>query len=320
MNLSFIIPVYNSASSMDKLLKVFEGVPEHIKFELILVNDSSPDGSGEIIRKHLENLPYPTLYLELSHNYGEHNAVMAGLNYAKGDFIITMDDDMQNPLSEAIKLYEETKRSGNDVVYSQYHQKKHSTFRNLGSQFTNKLQCWTTNKPKNLYLSSFRCLRNSLVKKVTQYQGPFPYIDGIILQHTCKIGTLYVEHKAREEGESGYTLKKLIRLWMSTLINFSVLPLRIATFVGFTLSIASFVGIVAILIEYFGCGVHPEGWTFLAIVVLLFAGVQLISLGLLGEYIGRIYLTLNKKPQFSLSCIESSSLYRQVNDDKITRV
>jgi undecaprenyl-phosphate 4-deoxy-4-formamido-L-arabinose transferase len=207
-----------------------------------------------------------------------------------------MDDDLQNPPEEVERLLAFAQRSGNDVVYTYYEEKQHAAWRNLGSRFTNRVADFVLEKPNGLYLSSFRCISAFAVREIIRYQGPFPYIDGLILQVTQNIGRLMVRHLPRASGRSNYTLRRLLRLWMSMFVNFSVMPLRISTITGFVLSGLGAIG-GAIVIGEALLYSPPEGWASLMAAVLLLSGVQLVILGIVGEYLGRLYLTANGKPQ-----------------------
>jgi glycosyltransferase involved in cell wall biosynthesis len=221
---------------------------------------------------------------------------MAGLRYARGAHVITMDDDLQNPPEEIARLLAFAQQSGREVVYTFYDEKQHSLFRNLGSRFTNWVAGFVLDKPKGFYLSSFRCMSAFVVREVTRYEGPFPYVDGLILQVTQDIDRLAVRHLPRAVGRSNYTLRRLLRLWLSMFVNFSVMPLRLSTLGGFALSFIGAVGTASAVIEalFFN---PPAGWASLMAAVLLLSGVQLVILGIVGEYLGRLYLTANKKPQ-----------------------
>jgi glycosyltransferase involved in cell wall biosynthesis len=230
---------------------------------------------------------------------------MAGLRTARGAHVITMDDDLQNPPGEVLRLLAEAQRSGRDVVYTCYAKKQHAGWRNLGSRFTNRVADWLLDKPKGLYLSSFRCMNAFVVATITQYQGPFPYVDGLILQATQSIGSLEVAHLPRAQGRSNYTLRRLIRLWLNMFVNFSVMPLRISTFTGFALSLLGLFGFAWVVGEAI-VRETPPGWASVTAAVLLLSGVQLLILGHIGEYLGRLYLTLNGKPQTIVREIERS--------------
>jgi hypothetical protein len=203
---------------------------------------------------------------------------------------------LQNPPSEALKLYEVARKEQRDVVYSVYEEKQHSWWRNLGSSLTNLIADWSIDKPKGLYLSSFRCLSRFVVDAISKCTTPYPYIDGLIFQVTQNVGVATVRHDPRRAGESGYTLPRLLRLWMSMFINASIMPLRLATIAGIGLSVVGFIAVVEVTIEYFVWDT-PLGWGSLMATVLLFAGTQLVLLGVMGEYVGRIYLGVSEKPQ-----------------------
>jgi len=268
--------------------------------ELVLVNDGSADDSWKVIQRLCAAAPMPIVAIDLARNFGEHNAVMAGYAAASGAYIINIDDDFQNPPSEVVKLYEHAKGNPElDVVYTRYEEKHHSLFRNLGSRFNDMMARFMIDKPKGLYLSSFRCINRFLRDRVVQYTGPYPYIDGLILENTRRIGRLTVQHAPRTEGKSGYTLRKLIRHWLMMFVNFSVMPLRISSFIGAMFSVVGFVmAMVAVYERFFKD--TPQGWASIVSVVLVFAGIQLLTLGLIGEYLGRLYLMQRGKPQYAV--------------------
>jgi glycosyltransferase involved in cell wall biosynthesis len=295
--LSVVVPVYNGAGTIGTLVEALEGLEVQGGIEIILVVDGSPDDSLAVCRELMRRATVPISLVNLARNFGEHNAVMAGLHEARGAHVITMDDDLQNPPSEVLKLLAHAQRSGADVVYTYYAAKQHENWRNLGSRFTNWVADILLDKPRGLYLSSFRCMSKFLVDQIIRYDGPFSYIDGLILQVTQSIEKIEVVHLPRAEGRSNYTLRRLIRLWMNMFVNFSVMPLRIATLAGVTFSILG--GIVAILVVvealFFDT---PRGWGSVMAAILLLSGVQLSILGIAGEYLGRLFLTANRKPQF----------------------
>ena len=294
--LSIVIPVYNGADSVGELVEALEALDVPGGHEIVLVNDCSPDSSLGECRRLQARAKVPITLVDLARNFGEHNAVMAGLREASGAHIITMDDDLQNPPGEVLRLLQHAQKAGKDVIYTHYAKKQHAAWRNLGSRFANWCADRVLDKPKGLYLSSFRCLNAFTARQVTQYRGPFPYIDGLILQATQSIGTLEVEHLPRHAGRSNYTLRRLIRLWMNMFVNFSVMPLRIATFTGFVMSALGLFGAIWVLAEAL-LSATPPGWASLTVATLLLLGVQLIMLGIIGEYLGRLYLTVNRKPQ-----------------------
>jgi glycosyltransferase involved in cell wall biosynthesis len=295
--LSVVIPVYNGAATIGALIDALETLPVEGGLEIILVVDGSPDQSLPVCRARIACAKSPMVLVNLSRNFGEHNAVMAGLHQARGAHVITMDDDLQNPPSEVLKLLARAQKSGADVVYACYADKQHAHWRNWGSRFTNWVADLLLDKPRGLYLSSFRCMSRFLVEQIIKYDGPFSYIDGSILQATQSIEQLEVLHLPRAEGHSNYTLRRLIRLWMNMFLNFSVMPLRIATLAGVIFSILG--GIVAVLVVIEAAFFEtPRGWGSVMAGILLLSGVQLSILGIAGEYLGRLFLTANRKPQF----------------------
>src|SRR3954454_23401699 len=294
--LSVVIPVYNGAASIEELVAALENLQVTGGHEIVLVNDCSPDDSLSVCRFLVENARIPITLIELSRNYGEHNAVMAGLHQARGAHVITMDDDLQNPPEEVERLLAFAQESGCEVVYTYYDEKQHAGWRNLGSRFTNWIAGFVLDKPKGFYLSSFRCVSAFVVREITRYEGPFPYVDGLILQVTQNIERLRVRHLPRAIGRSNYTLRRLLRLWLSMFVNFSVMPLQLNTLTGFALSFIGTIGSIFTIVEalFFD---PPAGWASLMAAVMLLSGVQLLILGIVGEYLGRMYLTANRKPQ-----------------------
>jgi glycosyltransferase involved in cell wall biosynthesis len=294
--LSIVIPVYNGAATIAELVGALERLSITGGHEIVLVNDGSPDNSLEVCSALVDRARLPITLINLARNYGEHNAVLAGLRHARGCHVITMDDDLQNPPEEVERLLAYAQRTGKEVVYTYYDDKRHALWRNAGSRFANRVADFVLEKPRGLYLSSFRCMSAFVVREITHYQGPFPYIDGLIMQVTHDFDRLLVRHLERGAGRSNYTLRKLLRLWMSMFVNFSVMPLRLSTVTGFVLSaLGAIGGSMAIAEALFSS--PPPGWASLFAAVLLLSGVQLLILGIVGEYLGRLYLTANGKPQ-----------------------
>jgi glycosyltransferase involved in cell wall biosynthesis len=295
--LSIVVPVYNGAASVGELVHALEALDIPGGHEIVLVNDGSPDNSREVCVELVKTAKIPVTLVDHARNYGEHNAVMTGLRHARGKWVINMDDDLQNPPSEVVRLLTFAQENKFEVVYTYYDEKQHAGWRNLGSQFTNWCATQLLDKPKDLYLSSFRCMSAFLVGRILDYHGPFPYIDGLILQITRDIGRLKVQHLPRAIGRSNYTIRRLVRLWLNMFVNFSVMPLRLATVTGMVLAGIGLLGVIAVFIEALIRRDTPPGWGSLMAAVLFLSGMQLMILGIFGEYLGRIYLTLNRKPQ-----------------------
>lgn len=296
VGLSIVVPVYRGAATVGRLVAALSVLKPAGGLEIILVNDGSPDDSGDVCRRLAQDATVPLTYLEHARNFGEHNAVLTGLRHASGAYIISMDDDLQNPPEEVIRLYDHARLGGWDVVYTRYAKKEHEGWRNLGSRFANKVADSLLDKPRGLYLSSFRCVSALVAREVTKYTGPYPYIDGLIMQVTQRIASIEVAHYARTEGRSNYTMRRLVRLWLNLATNFSILPLRFATMAGVAMGVVGFLGAVMVMIEamFFDT---PSGWASIMVLMLLVAGAQFIMLGLLGEYVGRAFLSANGKPQ-----------------------
>jgi glycosyltransferase involved in cell wall biosynthesis len=301
IKISIVIPVFNAGATIAKLVQLLiTEISAKYIFEIILINDYSFDNSHDECLKLYNNYKVKVKYMSLAKNFGEHNAVMAGLNKVNGNYTIIMDDDFQNPISEVLKLIDYSVNNDFDVVYTYYNDKKHSLWRNLGSSLNNYMATILLKKPKKLYLSSFKCLNKFLVGEILKYDLPYPYIDGLILRSTANISTIEVNHKARQQGKSGYTLIKLLKLWSNMFTSFSVIPLRVSIFLGLAFAIIGFLAAIYTVIEHFIVPNLPEGFSFTMTVIFIFAGIQLISLGMIGEYIGRIFISQNKQPQYTV--------------------
>jgi len=295
--LSFVIPLYRSAETIGAVVRAIEELPIEGGHEIVLVNDGSPDGTADVCRELVKNARVPITYVEHARNFGEHNAVLTGWRNARGAHLVNLDDDGQNPPVEAVRLWRHAQATGLDVVFGHYAVKQHSAWRNLGSWFTNRMTDWALDKPPGFYLSSFRCVSAFVAKEVVGYAGPYPYIDGLLLQVTQRIGSIAVKHEARVAGESTYTLNRLLRLWLSAWINFSVLPLRVATVLGLIIAAVGMAALVAVAWLWWWDQGPATGWGWLMAAMLIFSGTQLVLLGLIGEYIGRMFLAVNQRPQ-----------------------
>ena len=299
--ISIVIPVFNAEQTIQPLVRnLIDNISKDDNLEIILVNDCSSDLSEEKCRDLHEEYFELITVLNLAKNVGEHNAVMAGLNIMKGQYALIMDDDFQNPVSEVLKLIAYAKKTNFDVIYTFYSKKHHSFLRNLGSKFNNFIATIMLKKPRDLYLSSFKILNKFTAKEIIKYDLPYSYVDGLILRTTDNIGTIEVEHKPRSVSKSGYTFKKLIALWLNMFTNFSILPLRIAIIGGFLFSfIGLLVGVQTIYEKLYDPSL-PIGYATIITIFSIFSGIQLIAIGMIGEYVGRIFLSQNKKPQYTV--------------------
>jgi glycosyltransferase involved in cell wall biosynthesis len=300
MKLSVIIPVYNSSSIISKLTN---NIKEEIvkiqvisNYQIILVNDCSDDNSWKEISKICNN-EQNVIGMNLMKNYGQHNAIMAGINISDGDYVILMDDDFQHSPNQIKKLISKIEE-GYDVCYTNYKDNKYNSFKILGSKLNKKISNFLINKPSDIYLSSFKCFTKKICNEIKKYDGPFVYIDGLIFDVTKNVTSVDVEHLDRMDGKTNYNIFKLISLWLNVLTNFSIVPLRISAITGFFMTIISFCSILIVIIMKLLNPSIAAGWASIISVLLFFSGLQFIVLGLLGEYIGRSYLNLNKKPQY----------------------
>jgi len=297
--LSLVIPVYNGSRTIGPLVEQTAKIFGSTSFEIVLVNDGSEDDSERVCVKLAEKFPQNVTFVHLSRNFGEHSAVLAGFTQARGRYVAVLDDDSQNPPEEVVRMLDELKRKNYDVVYGHYIEKKHSWFRNLGSRFNDRIATLMLHKPKDLYLSSFKVMNRFLVNEIIKYRGPYPYTDGLIYRVTRNIGQIPVEHRASESGQSRYTLRRLVRLWLNMFLNFSIQPLRISVYVGLFASCLSIVALVAILIDKLWITKNVTlGIPTVLGSIVFFAGIQLMILGLVGEYLGRLYLDHTGTPQY----------------------
>jgi undecaprenyl-phosphate 4-deoxy-4-formamido-L-arabinose transferase len=264
--------------------------------EIVLVNDGSRDRS-EWVCTQLAQKFSQVKFISLRRNSGEFNAVMCGLNHAVGDYCVMIDDDFQNPPTEILKLVEVAQNQNLDVVYSYYEKKEHSPFRNFGSWLVNGITTWLLEKPGDLYLSSFKLISLPVVREIIKYKGPYPYIDGLIFRVTRNVGRVQVAHNAREEGESGYTLRKLTSLFMTILFGYSLKPLRLLTATGLVFTGVSVLAALTDLILYL---IHSQFFVLNSILsaITFFSGLILTSLGIVGEYVGRIFMVQSGLPQY----------------------
>ncbi|MDO4483871.1 MAG: glycosyltransferase family 2 protein [Clostridia bacterium] len=296
---SFVIPCYRSAATIgkviDEIAAAMAALPRYT-WEAVLVNDCSPDDTFEVIRA-LADKDDRIIGVNLARNFGQHAALMAGFHQISGDVVVCLDDDGQTPADEVGKLLEKIEE-GHDVVYASYEQKQHSFFRNLGSRVNLKMTEIMLGKPKTLAITSYFAARRFIVDEMLRYECCYPYVIGLVLRSTKNIVNVPVKHRAREEGSSGYTISKLLGLWMNGFTSFSVKPLRLATYLGLFSAMVGFLYTLWIIIKYFVDNTAPLGWSSIIAILLVLGGIILVVLGLIGEYVGRIYMCQNAAPQF----------------------
>ena len=298
--ISFVIPCYHSAQIVGNVVRDIVDtvlVRSEFQYEIILVNDNPPDDTWRVICEMCRN--NPNIHgICFTKNFGQHAALMAGYRKVTGDIVVSLDDDGQNPPQEMFKLIDALNEK-TDLVYAKYIQKKCSPFRNFGSKVNDWMVQWLLNKPKELYLASYYAAKRFIIDEMVKCENPFPYIDGLALRSTSEYINVDIVHKERVAGNSGYSIAKLMGLWMNGLTSFSVKPLRIATFSGFCISLFGLVLAIIIIIQKLILKDSVSaGWPSIMTVVLILDGAIMIMLGLVGEYVGRIYVTMNKSPQY----------------------
>ena len=296
--ISVVIPCYRSEGSLPKVVaEIGEAMNAREQdYEVVLVDDCSPDNTYHVIRE-LVAADSHVKGITLMRNFGQHAALMAGFHHVSGDTIVCLDDDGQTPADEIFTLVDRLGDSA-DVVYARYESKKHSLFRNIGSLVNDRMTCWLLGKPKDLFLSSYFAAKRLVIEEIKRYQNPYPYLGGLVLRTTRKVINADVHHRQRQSGSSNYTLRKLLSLWMNGFTSFSIKPLRVATFSGMVCAILGFLyGISIIIHRLFNANVQL-GYSSIMSVLLFVGGLIMLMLGMIGEYIGRIFISLNAMPQF----------------------
>ncbi len=298
--ISFVIPCYRSEQTIEGVVEeinsVCQGIMEGYDHEIILVNDCSPDNTISVIKSLCDKYSFIT-GIDFARNFGQHSALMAGLRESKGDIVICLDDDGQTPPMECVKLIKALE-DGADVAYARYSHKKHSLFRNFGSYVNEEMARFMLDKPKELYVSSYFATKRFVVDDMIRYENSYPYVIGLVLRSTRNIVNVDVDHRSREVGNSGYTLKKLLGLWMNGFTSFSVKPLRIATVMGCIASMLGFIYGIIVIVQKIILPDRVLGFSSLMSVLVFFGGMIMIMLGLIGEYVGRIYISMNASPQY----------------------
>ena len=298
--LSFVIPCYRSEHTIAEVVReigeTVEAREQGCEYEIICVNDGSPDHVDQALMTLYQSNRH-VVFVNLSRNFGQHSALMAGFREATGDVIVCLDDDGQTPACDCFRLIDKV-NEGYDIVYARYAQKQHSGFRNWGSRLNAACSQYFFNQPKGLYTSSYFACKRFVVENATRYENPYPYVTGLLFQSVKTYANVDVVHRARAEGESGYTLKKLVSLWANGVTAFSIKPLRLATVLGIVCSVIGFLfGIVTIIRKI----VNPDimtGWASTISIIVFLGGIVILLMGIIGEYIGRIYLSINNNPQY----------------------
>ncbi len=298
--LSFVIPCYRSAKTIgavvEELTQTVSARADEYDYEIVLVNDGSPDNVAEVIRGLCGEYP-SIVFVDLSRNFGQHSALMAGFHHVSGDIVICLDDDGQTPACECFKLIEKVEE-GYDLVYAEYPKREQNWFRNLGSRFNTFCNHFFYNQPKHLTANSYYACKRFVIDTALNYPNPFPYIEGLLFQSVGSCCNVAINHRARMEGESGYNLKKLIALWANGVTAFSIKPLRLASYVGWVIAAAGFLFALVTIIRKLIDPALQAGWASTISIMLILGGIIITLMGIIGEYIGRIYLSINRYPQF----------------------
>ena len=312
--LSFVIPCYRSEKTIAQVIeRIISTVQDdgRYDYEIVCVNDSSPDGTLAVLRELADANDRITV-IDLMQNFGQHSALMCGFHYVSGDVIVCLDDDGQTPPEEMFRLIDKLDE-GYDMVSARYVSKKESPFRLLGAWSAEKVAEWLLNKPKNVDMNSYFAVRRIVIDEIITYPNPYPNVQGLILRITKKITDAEVNHHERLSGKSGYTLGKLVRLWMNSFTSFSEKPLRLSAVLGFITAFVGFVmGIVVIVRKI----LNPDillGYSSIMSVLLIMFGITMLMLGLLGEYIGRMFICINQAPQYVVRSVKNN---HRENDKK----
>ena len=316
--LSFVIPCYGSEHTISKVVdeikKTVKTREKEFDHEIILVSDHSPDKVFSVIEQLASADPH-IKGIELARNFGQHSAILAGFSEITGDIVVCLDDDGQTPADQMFRLID-CLDDECDVVFARYDNKKHSFFRNFGSYVNDLMARTLIDKPKELKIMSYFACKRYIADEVVRYKNPYPYLSGLLLRSTKNIKNVTIDPRDRLEGESGYSFKKLMNLWVNGFTSFSVKPLRAATFVGCTTSLFGFVYGIYIIINKLINPQTPLGYSSTMAALLFVGGVIMVMLGIIGEYVGRIYISLNEAPQYVIRRTVSSGTASAKKEEK----
>lgn len=305
--LSFVIPCYRSENTIKKVVdEIKETVVtrEGFDYEIILVNDCSPDGVWDVISNMADNNPN-IVGINFAKNFGQHSALLAGYHYCTGDYVVSLDDDGQTPANEVYKLVDKLEE-GYDLVYASYGEVHQNPIRRIGSKFAKAMSDYMFDiKGDKNQGSSYYIARKFVIDELIKYENPYPYMGGLHLRVTRNMGFVFVQHRDRMEGTSGYSFKGLVNLWLNGFTAFSVKPLRLGSYAGFFFAFLGFVyAIITIIRKVFVTPNMEAGWSSIISIVLIIGGVIMVMLGLIGEYVGRIYICINNSPQYVIKEIK----------------
>ncbi len=299
VDVSVVVPVYRSQAILPNLVRRLNSSLAGRAHEILLVHDCGPDDSWSVIEQ-ISRENTSVRGINLRRNVGQHNALMAGLNFARGNVIVTIDDDLQHAPEDIPKLVGEIER-GSDLCYAAFRKRRHAIWKRMGSKLNDALAVLLLDKPKGLYLSPFKAMRREVRDEVIKYGGPSVYLDGLLLSVTSNITSIEVDHHSRADGDGGYTFRRSVSLLLKMSTISSILPLRLATLAGFVLAGLGGLLVIGFIAQRFIWNAMPVGWTSIVVTALILGGVQLVAIGIIGEYVGRIFLEIRKRPQFTVA-------------------
>ena len=306
---SFVIPCYRSEKTITTVVAEIKSEMAAKRpgddYEIVLVNDCSPDNVWSVI-EGLANTEKNVIGINLAKNFGQHSALMAGYGKCSGEYVVSLDDDGQAPLDSLNDLISKLEE-GYDVVYAYYHEIKQNLFRRFGSWMAGKMGEMMLEPPKDFKGSSFYIARGFVIREMCNYNNPYPYLVGLVLRVTRKIAWVETNHRSRLEGTSGYSFARLLGLWLNGFTAFSVKPLRASTFLGFFFAFLGFAFSIFVIVRRLLGITTVDGWSTIIALLLIIGGCILMMLGLIGEYIGRIYICINDSPQYVIKEIAGTS-------------
>ena len=312
---SFVIPCYRSEKTIttvvDEIKSEMASKRPGDDYEIVLVNDCSPDNVWSVIEK-LAETEKNVIGINLAKNFGQHSALLAGYGKCSGEYVVSLDDDGQAPLDALNDLIAKMEE-GYDVVYAYYREIKQNLFRRFGSWMAGMMGKFMLDPPKDMKGSSFYIARGFVIKEMCKYKNAYPYLVGLVLRVTRKIAWVETNHRSRLEGTSGYSFARLLGLWLNGFTAFSVKPLRVSTFLGMFFAVLGFIYAIVIVVQKCLGIIGVAGWSSIIALMLIIGGCVLVMLGLIGEYVGRIYICINDSPQYVIKEIAGS--FPKENDD-----
>ncbi len=306
MNLSVVLPVYNSTATLRRLVERLVATLDGLgcSYEIVFVDDGSRDDSWELLCQLQREHPGRIVAIQLMRNFGQHNALMCGFRHTQGRYVVTLDDDLQHPPEELPKLLTTIETGRFDLVYGSADRRQQRVWRNLGSWVVNLV--YRTLFRTTVTISSFRIIRRELLEAMLSYTLNYTFVDGLLAWNTQRIGEVIVEHHPRRTGRTGYSLSKLIVLALNLFTNFSLLPLQLVSLVGFAAAAAGLTTGAYYLVLFLRDGIGVPGYASTIVSILVLGGIQLLSLGIMGEYLGRLHLNVNRKPQYTIRNVSAS--------------